>query len=104
MEKAILLTEPIELSEAGKLSRVLDFFGVSADRLSVAEFLTSRDDGNSDSKFRLLCTSGAFLKLQTALESKADGVRFWQRNVHSAFVYAAGNFPAVGEIAAKITN
>ena len=104
MEKALLLTEPAGLSEAGKLlAQGLDFFGVSASQLTLGEFLAGGDAGDDNSKFRLLCSAGTFLKLVVALEKKAGGIRFWQKNVHSAFVYAAGDSLALEKVAAQIT-
>lgn len=56
-----------------------------------------------NSKFRLLGSSAAFLKLAGVLATNTEASSGWQKNVHSAFVFA-GNDPASFEkLARQIT-
>jgi hypothetical protein len=104
MEQAIVLTEADELPECGKLRRVLDFCGVRASLLSVADFLAAADTNGGDQKSKLLCSAETLLRLISALESRAEGSAFWQTRVGSAFVYSGGDFSSLEKVAAIVGN
>jgi len=63
MEKALLLTDPPNCSEVGKLAKLLAFLGVSTQQATIAEFPTIA--GAGDHSFRLFCSTGTFLELAT---------------------------------------
>jgi hypothetical protein len=99
MEEAILLTEPAELSEIGKLEHMLDLFGITTRRVALAELL---DSGNGTdgavSKLKLISRGTTFLALLGELENS----RFLQDHVHSAFVYSGGDSSVLEKVAAAI--
>ncbi len=103
-EKASLLLEPSELSEGAKLAGMLRFFGIPGSQWTIPKFLSDDNAIDDNSKFRLLCSAGAFLKLAETLQQKPDGIEFWQKNVHSALVCAAGNSVACELLARRITS
>jgi hypothetical protein len=87
---ALLLTDG-ELPVAGqRLGRMLEFFGVPWRSLPSTqarnEFAVS---GNS--RCRLLARADHFLQLVEDLDRHTDGWQLWQRQVHSAFVYASAD-------------
>jgi hypothetical protein len=100
MDEAIVLTEPAAASEESKLIRVLEFFGIAARRMTLAECLAALDAGSSSSKFRMLSTVGGFQKLVTTLESRKDTAPLGR--FHSVFVYGAGDYTDLESIAAII--
>jgi hypothetical protein len=101
MEEAIVLAEPSESSVDGKLMRAMEFFGIAARRLTVDECL-SVVRGGSHSKIRLLCTAEGFLRLLAEVDSRVDGPDFWPHSFHSVFLFAASNFSALEQVAARI--
>jgi hypothetical protein len=101
MEKALVLAEASDLSEAGKLSKVLGFFGVSARQLTTAGFLAL--DGAHDGPYRLFCSSSEFLNLADQIEKRPEKNQFWQQHFHSAFIYGGENSAAFEKLAAHIT-
>jgi hypothetical protein len=102
MEDAILLTEPAELLETGKLERALALFGVTTRRMTLAEFLASGDVSDDASKFRLFSKGSTFVTLLGALGDNRQSPGFLQKNVHSAFVYAGGDTSALERVASTI--
>src|SRR6266487_1828133 len=99
MKKALLLVEPAEISVAGRLEKVLAVFGVACRRLTVPEFLASAGNCESASKFRLLSSSAAFLKLTTILQENSATVPLWQNQIHSAFVFAGSDLTSLKKLA-----
>jgi hypothetical protein len=99
---ASLLFEPTELLEFRKLARLLDFFGVSATRSEPSQFLAMAGATKAP-KSRLLCSARAFLNLMTTADQMVDGARFWRENVHSAFVYAAGDAKSLQKLARSVS-
>ena len=103
MEEAIVLTEPAEGSEAARVSRILDFFGITARQLTAVEFFETIKANDSGSKFRLLCTAAAFLKFLALPVPEAEGAGLWQGSVHSAFIFEGGNLSALENIVSTIS-
>ena len=71
---ASVLFAPSEQSDAGKILRLLKFFGLSGTRLELADFLAAASEGNA-ALVNLLCSAGALLSVMDALERTADGGR-----------------------------
>ena len=103
MEEAIVLTEPPEFSEAGNLSRVLDFFGIGASELTAEELFEKIKANDSSSKFRLLCTAATLLKFLALVGPEAEDTGFWQGSVHSAFIFEGGDFSALENVVSRIS-
>jgi 23S rRNA U2552 (ribose-2'-O)-methylase RlmE/FtsJ len=90
---AILLGHVGVTVEGKKIAKMLSFFGVSWHALATTELLSSNGaswEGSSECK--LMCSADTFLQLTEALECDPRCMQFWQKQVHSAFVYA-GNHP-----------
>jgi hypothetical protein len=101
--KALLLVELSEISAAGRLEKVLAVFGVACRRLSVPEFLASAGAADDKSKFRLLGSSATFLKLLLeTFERNSEASSGWQKNVHSAFVFAGDDHASFEKLAQQI--
>jgi hypothetical protein len=103
MEEAIVLIEPAEFSETGKLIRVLDFFGIAAKQLTVVEFVETIKANHGGSEFRLLCTAATFLKFLALSGPAGDVAGLWQGSVHSAFIFEGGNFTALETLVSTIS-
>lgn len=87
---AYLLAGPSDATTADRLEKILAVFGIPAVRVTAADILTSGGVG-----LRLLGTAAAFSELLAALERSPDAAA----KIHSAFVVAAGDTRAWGEIA-----
>lgn len=99
----MLVTEPGMASQDANLSKVLCFFGVSRRALTLAEFLNVEGTSpESSSKCRLICSSGAFLRLMEESEPGSEGARRWRRNVHSAFVYAGDDPESLQQLLSRL--
>jgi hypothetical protein len=104
-EEAILLTDGNVSLQDDNVAKVLRFFGVPSRTLTMAEFLShDREAGDGASKSRLLCSAEVFSRLIEELEGSADGVRFWQEQVHSAFVYGGEDSGVLAKIIRRITS
>lgn len=102
MEKALLLVEPAEISVAGRLEKVLAVFGVACHQLTVQEFLAFAGNCESASKFRLLSSSTAFLKLTAILQENSATASIWQKQIHSVFVFADSDLVSFKKLAGQI--
>jgi hypothetical protein len=104
-EEAILLTDGSASLENDNIAKVLRFFGVPWRALTMTELL-AHDGGyhESSSKFRLLCSAETFLRLVEECERSAEGIRFWQQRVHSAFVYAGKDSGVLQKLIRRITS
>jgi hypothetical protein len=103
-DKALLLSDRGGSSENGNLAKVLNFFGVPWQTLTAAEFLASYGTGpEALSKSRLICSSGAFLKLVEEFECEPDYIRTWQESVHSAFVYGSDDAGVLQKLVRKVS-
>jgi hypothetical protein len=97
---AVLLVGPSEAPAAGRLERILAFFGVESGRLTVAEFLSSE----GDAKVHVLCTADSFLELLAAPGGGPERRAAWQDKAHSAFVIPAENPTELQEVARQVTD
>src|SRR5262245_38442614 len=98
---ALLLTDG-ELPVMGqRLGRMLEFFGVSWRTLPPSQV---RDElgASRASRCRLLGRADHFLQMAEALDRHQDGWRVWQRQVHSAFIYAADDREILDRLLARL--
>jgi hypothetical protein len=103
MDKALLLVESSDASTAGRLERVLALLGVNSSRSTAAAALAFINAATDGSKFRQLGTATEFLKLAETLDGNPEARLNWQKNVHSALVFAANDSSSFETLARKIT-
>ena len=96
-ERTILLTG-IRSAQGLNAIKLLRFFGVEADTVSVDEFLSclsdlsGGDDGRkSTARTRILCSSDVFDQLIEAIDQNAEHSRLWREGVQSVFVYPSAD-------------
>jgi hypothetical protein len=102
-EEALLLTENGQSSELRNVAKVLRFFGIPVRVQTVAQFQHHSSGDGTISKARLICSSDIFETLITGLAHTSEGIRQWQRQVHSAFVWAGEDVDVLRELARKLT-
>src|SRR5262245_33128361 len=90
-QQAILLSRAGLSVKDKKIGKILGFCGV-AWRSSKATECFAHNGAGWENKCRLICSSDTFLQLIDALERDTGCIRFWEEQVHSAFIYA-GNEP-----------
>jgi hypothetical protein len=98
---ASILFALAEQSEADRLARLLQFFGISGVRLDPAGVPIGAVGDPPQS--RLLASASAFLGLIEALEGTMSGAEIWRQNFHSAFVYSAGDTGSMRRLVARLT-
>src|SRR5438876_5405139 len=104
-EEAVLLADGSASLENDNIAKVLRFFGVPWRTLTMTELLAHNGGHHeSSSKFRLLCSAETFLRLVEECERSAEGIRFWQQRVHSAFVYAGTDSGELQKLLRHITS
>ena len=96
-EEAILLTESGGLSSQDRnLGKLLDFFGVSW-RAATPQNLLG-DHNVNGSGVRLLCSADRFSSLIADWGRNSNGAGQWRKQIHSAFVYAGEDSPALDKL------
>ena len=90
-------------SEQSKVAKVLGFFGVPVLAQSAAQFRHNFVADEISSKVRLFCSSDIFWRLLEDIERSPIGIRQWQEQVHSAFIYAGTDVDALRKLARKLT-
>jgi len=90
-QQAILLSRAGLSVKDKRIGKILGFFGVAWRSSKRTEFFADNGAG-WENKCRLICSSDTFLQLIDALERDTGCIRFWEEQVHSAFIYA-GNEP-----------
>jgi len=91
-KQAILLGDVGLSVEGKKIAKVLGFFGVSWRALTTTELLSKAARRESSPECRLMCSADTLLPLTEALQCDPSCLEFWQKQVHSAFIYAGNDF------------
>src|SRR5690349_13628757 len=103
-EEAILLGHLGQSVEGKKIAKILGFLGVPWSALTTTEVLAHNGAGQeSSSKYRLMCSSDALLRLIEGLERDPGCMQFWQEQVHSAFVYAGNDSEILQNLVRRLT-
>ena len=91
-QEAIILDDHGRSIEGRRIAKILDFFGVVWRLATTTELLTlASADREISPRWRLFCSSDACLQLIEGCERDSCCLAFWEKQVHSAFVYPAGN-------------
>jgi hypothetical protein len=89
ISQAVILTARGASPEDVKVAKLLRFFGIQSQTLTIEDFLAQDGAGDeSFSKCRLICSSEVFLRLKEESNRNRGRMPRWEERIHSAFVYS----------------
>jgi hypothetical protein len=103
-QEAIVLDDLGSSVQGGKIVKILGFFGLPWRNLTTTGFLdVAGAEGASSPNFRVICSSGTFLRLIEGLERNPSRTQFYAGLVHSAFVYAGTDSDVLQNLVRRLT-
>jgi len=102
-DTAVLLSGAARSSERDRVARVLGFFGIPCEDVSLDGWLALDTGAGDRSKVRLFCSSDVFAELLDTCERDAGAMSRWGERVHSAFVYAGVDTSALRDVVRRVT-
>jgi hypothetical protein len=100
-QQATLLSEPnLEVEEDKRIGKLLSFFGVRHQRLSMAEFLAdSTTRYRTAVRSRIFSSAEILLRSIECLERNPEHMQAWCHGIHSAFVFPGADRDSLQKLA-----
>jgi len=104
LEKALLLTGDHSLADDRRARRLLEFFGVPYQTQYAGEpQLTQSHQGESNTRYRLLCAAETFDRVIGVLPDLLGGPDEFAQRVHSVFLYSNGDAPVLANVVSQLS-
>ena len=102
LEEALLLTGDPSSSDDGRAERLLQFFGVSFQRLSTKDFkLLTSSPITSNISYRLVCAAQTFASVIGELQNGLHCATEFARHIHSVFLYSTVDAAGTARVASQ---
>jgi hypothetical protein len=102
-ESALLLIDSNASRQDCCVAKVIQFFGVPAQKVPAAEFCLPTVATNSIcAKPRLLCSADAFLRILEAREQRREYGPWQLQAIHSAFIYPGDNADSLARLVRRL--
>jgi len=104
LEKALLLTGHRPSGDDHRAERLLEFFGVPYQTQYAGELqLTQSHQGESNTRYRLLCAAETFDRVIGVLPDLLGGPDEFAQRVHSVFLYSNGDAPVLANVVSQLS-